>query len=195
MLLRVHVEHEVDERAGQVRALAEQDRKACTRHLRRALKIQNAQGGPQIPVRDRLKIKLLRLAPRAHDLVVGVALAHRDALVRQVRQRHQQRRSLVLDLVELDAELADLLRPLAIRLENRARVFALPLRARDFVARGILLALQPLELGYQPAPSVLERRKRFEVAVDVHAALVKPSTHLVRVVAHENRVKHDEILQ
>ena len=101
----------------------------------------------------------------------------------------------MLDLIELDAQLADLLCPLAIRLENRRRVFALALRARDFVAGGILLALQPLEVGDQPAASVLERGKRFEVAVDVHAALVKPSTHLVLVVAHENRVKHDEILQ
>ena len=57
--------------------------------------------------------------------------------------------ALVLDRVELDAELLDLLRARAVRFLNRRRVLALPLRARDLVARRVLLALQPFELGNQ----------------------------------------------
>ena len=70
----------------------------------------------------------------------------------------------MLDLIELDAELADLLRPLTVGLEDGARVFALPLRARDFVAGRILLALQTFELGNQPPAAVLERRQLLELA-------------------------------
>ncbi len=75
-------------------------------------------------------------------------------------------------------ELPNLLRPLPVGLEDAARVFALPLRARDFVARRVLLALQPFELGNQPAPPVLERRELLELAVDVHPAVLRARVSL-----------------
>ena len=69
-------------------------------------------------------------------------------------------------------DLPNLLRPLPVGLEDAAGVLALPLRARDLVARRVLLALQPFELGNQPAPPVLERRQLLELAVDVHPAVL-----------------------
>ena len=58
--------------------------------------------------------------------------------------------ALMLDRVELDAELLDLLRARAVRLLDRRRVVTLPLGARDFVAGRVLLPLQRLELRDDP---------------------------------------------
>ena len=91
-------------------------------------------------------------------------------------------------------ELPNLLRPLPVRVEDAARVLALPLRARDLVAGGVLLALQTLELGNQPAPPVLERRQLLELGVDMHPAVLQPAFHFVLVVAHVSRIKHWEIV-
>ncbi len=114
--------------------------------------------------------------------------------MRQIGQRHQNERALLLDLIQLDAELPDLLRPLTVRFEDAARVLALPLRARNLVAGRVLLALQPFELGNQPAPPVLERRQLLELAVDVHPAVLQPAFHFVLVIAHVSRIKHCEIV-
>ena len=114
--------------------------------------------------------------------------------MRQIGQRHQNERPLLLDLIELDAQLPNLLRPLPVRLEDAARVLALPLRARDLVAGRVLLALQPFELGNQPAPPILERRQLLELAVDVHPAVLQPAFHVVLVIAYVGRVKHGEIV-
>ncbi len=100
-----------------------------------------------------------RLAVAAHFLVVRGARADRDAGVRQVRQRHQQRRPLLLDLIELDLELPDLLRARLVRGENRRRIQALPLGARDLVAGGVLLALAVLR-----ASGIRRRRRASSVA-------------------------------
>ena len=89
---------------------------------------------------------------------------------------------------------SNLLRPLTIGLEDAARVLALPLRARNLVARRILIALQPLELGNQPPPPVLERRELFELCVDVPAAVLQPASDFFPVIAHISRVKHGEIV-
>ena len=61
-------------------------------------------------------------------------------------------------------ELLDLLRSLPARLLNLRRIEPLPLRARHFVAGGVLLALQSFELGQQPPATRLERGELFELA-------------------------------
>ena len=114
--------------------------------------------------------------------------------MRQVGERHEQLRPLLLDLIELDADLADLLRSLAVRFENCAGVLALALRARDFVARGILIALQPFEVGNEPPPAVLENGQLLELAFDQKPAVLQAPLHLVLVVAHISRIEHGGIL-
>ena len=163
-------------------------------HLRGALEVENAERRPEIPVRERLEIKLRRLAPCAHHHVVGFALADGHRGMRKIGQRHQQRRSLLLDLIQLDAKLSNLLRPLTIGLQDAARVLALALCARNLVAGRILIALQSFELGNQPAPLVLERRQLFELAVSVHPAILQTAFDVFLVIAHINRVKHGEIV-
>ncbi len=194
MLTRLHVEHEVRKRPRQPRARAEQNRKPRAGNLRRALEIENAESGTEIPVRLRLEVERRRFTPRAHDDVVRFTLTDGHAGMRQVGQRHEQNRPLLLHLIELDAELPNLLRPLTVGVEDGACVFALPLRPRDFVAGRVLLALQPFELGNQAPPPGFERRELLELGIDGPAAVLHPAFHLVLVVAHERWIKHGEIV-
>ena len=53
VLARVQIEHEVDQRAREPRAAAEQHRKPRARHARRALEVENAERRAELPVRLR----------------------------------------------------------------------------------------------------------------------------------------------
>src|SRR5581483_7300060 len=86
MLARVQVEHEIDQRAGQLRAGAAENGEARTREPRRALEIEDAERRAEIPMRLRLEIEASRLAVPAHFDVVVSALADRHARVRQIWQ-------------------------------------------------------------------------------------------------------------
>ena len=85
----------------------------------------------------------------------------------------QRRVALMLDRVELDAELLDLLRARAVGFLDRRRVLALPLGARDLVARRVLLPLQPFDLGNQPAARGLERGDLLERLVGIEPAVAQ----------------------
>src|SRR3989304_1165122 len=75
------------------------------RTLRGRLEIENAKRGPEVPVRPGLEVERGRIAVTPHLGIVGRALPHRHARVRQVGQREQDHLALVLDRVELDLEL------------------------------------------------------------------------------------------
>src|SRR5918995_1249674 len=91
-------------------------------------------------------------------------------------------------------ELANLLRWLPVRFENRAGVFALPLCARNLIARRILIPLHPFELGNQSTTAILQRRKLLEFAVGVHTSVLQAAFHFLLMVAHVSGVKHCEIV-
>ncbi len=90
VLAGVHVEHEIDERALQLRAQAPVQGEARAGDLGGALEIQDAQFRAQVPVRLGLEIELRRLAHAPHfHVVVGVS-AHRHGFVRHIGDAGQQ---------------------------------------------------------------------------------------------------------
>ena len=97
---------------------------------------------------------------------------------------------LLLDLVQLHFELADLLGPLLVRFEDVRRVPPLPLGARDFVAGGVLLAFEPLHFGNQAAAARFERRELFKFGVRLQTAVLEAGANLVHVIAHVCGVEH-----
>ena len=125
-----------------------------------------------------------------HLDVVVRALADRHRGVREVRQREQGGFALMLDRVELDAELLDLLCAAAVRFLNRRRVVPLPLGARDLVARRVLLPLQSLELGNDAAPRRLERGDVLEHLVGIEPAVAQAVADLLDVIANVGRIEH-----
>ncbi len=147
--------------------------------------------GPRSQCACGLEVERPRIAVPAHLHVVRRARPHRHARVREVGQREQRLVPLVLDRVELHAELLDLLGARAVRLLDVRGVVPLPLGARHLVARRVLLALQPLELGDQPAPRGFERGDLLERAVGIEAAVAQAGADLFDVIADVNRVEHD----
>ena len=105
--------------------------------------------------------------------VVGAAFPDRHAFVREIGNRQQAAIAPLLDRVELDAQLLDLLRSLTIGFLDLAAVQPLPLRARDFVAGGVLFPLEPFELRQDPSPPRLQCGELFELARQVHSALLE----------------------
>ena len=122
----------------------------------------------------RLEVERARLAVRGALPVVVGGRADRHARVRQVRERHQQRRALLLDLIDLRSRAAGSAAPRALFAAKIADgVHALPLRARDFVAGGVLLALESLDFRDQTAPPRFERRELLELGVRLQAAVLQ----------------------
>jgi hypothetical protein len=110
--------------------------------------------------------------------------------VRQIGQRHQQRRPVLFDLIHLYFQLTDLLAACSVRREDGRGVEALALRARDFVTCGILFPLQTLQLRNEPAAPGFQRRNLLEFRVRFEAAISIASTHIFQPVAKHSWVEH-----
>ena len=69
-------------------------------------------------------------------------------------------------------------------------ILALALDARDFIAGGVLLALQTFDFGNEPPPPRLERCELLEIGVRIEPAVAIAGAHLIEVIAHQSRVNH-----
>ena len=144
---------------AQAGAGADEDREARTGDLGAPLEVDHTESRSEIPVGLGLESNCPWRADSPDLEVVGRALPHRDALVQEVRDREQAAVPALLDRIELHAHLLDLLGARAARLLDLRRVEPLSFRARDFIARSVLFALQAFELRQQPASARFERRK------------------------------------
>ena len=80
VLLDVHVEKELDERARQARGGAREDRESRARDLGGALEVEDAERRAEVPVRLGLEVEPARLSPRALDAVRGLVGASREPM-------------------------------------------------------------------------------------------------------------------
>src|SRR5439155_519926 len=101
------------------------------------LEVDDAERGPEIPVRLRRKVERPRLAGAAHFHVLPGALADRHALMGQVGQVEQRDLALMLDRRELNFHLLDLRGTELVRLLNVRRVLALPLVDKPIIQYGV----------------------------------------------------------
>jgi hypothetical protein len=86
VVARVQIQHEVDQRSLEACAQTGQTREARAGDLRRALEVENAKCGPELPVRPRLEVERSRLAVAPHLDVVRRARAGWHAFMRQIGQ-------------------------------------------------------------------------------------------------------------
>ena len=112
VLARVQVEHEVDQRAREPRAGA----RSAPRSARRTSSSRARSRGCRAPDRDpsaaaaRSRTRAARRARRTSCVVCRRSCPTGTLACGRFGHRHQQRRALLLDLIELDLELLDLLR-------------------------------------------------------------------------------------
>ena len=143
------------------------------RHARRPLEVEDAERRRRGPsaASARSRTPAARRCRRTSRLSAADA-PDGHARVRQVRQRQQQGRALRAPISSSsDLELPDLLRrgPCSPRRVAR-RPGPGASGARDFVAGGVLLALEPLDLGNQAPALGFERRELLEIGVGIEAA-------------------------
>jgi hypothetical protein len=141
-------------------------------------------------VRPRIEVEQRRIPVTPNLHVVAGAGTGWNTRVRKIRERHEQRRALLLDRVDLQLELPDLLRTRLVGGEDRRCIQPLPLGARDLVARRILLALQPFHLRDQSPPAHFERGKLLEIHVRVEAAAAQRSANGFELIAHVRGIEH-----
>src|SRR5579872_1214522 len=84
MLSCVQIEHEICQRAFQLCAQIPVHRKSRSGQLHRSLKIENAEIGPEVPVRLWSEVEFGWRAPRPYFYILISAAADRNALVRQI---------------------------------------------------------------------------------------------------------------
>ncbi len=105
-------------------------------------------------------------------------------------QDEQRLLALVLDGVELHAELPDLLGALTVPLLDRPGVEPLALGLGNLVARGVLLALQPLEVADQAPTEPFERRDFLQCPVGIHSTAAQTGSHDLQVFTDKLGIEH-----
>ncbi len=193
VLRRLHVEHELGERAMQARDRAAQEREARARELGAGLEVE-AERRADVDVVARREIERARHCPTPHLDVRRLVGADRNARMRQVRQRHQL-------IVELDLDRRE---PLGGALElgsdagdlghRRARVAALALELADLARQRVAACLQLLGARLQRLALALERDEAGDVEKRLRRlARLETGDDLREVLAQERDVKHGPI--
>ncbi len=168
MLLGVHLEHQLPDRAMQPRDRSLQYVEARARDPGGRLEIDTTQRGAEIDMVLHREIERARRSPAAYlDVLVGRA-ALRYLGAREVRDHAQKRLDLLLQGGERCLVGLQLLADAADFLEHGRGVLALALEHADLLGERVALRLQLLGAQLQLAALVLERaearRVEFEAA-------------------------------
>ena len=163
MLACVHIQKEIGEGALQASAPTLVDCKARAGNFRGDGEVEYSGALPDFPVRLGHKIEFRRRAPAAHFDIVGGAVAHRHAGVRDIGDRQQQFTLCGVELRDAFVTLLDALGNLLHLREQRVRILLFLLQSRDFLASFISLSLELLGRGDQFAALFVEHAKRVKI--------------------------------
>ena len=151
LLLAVEVEHVLDERALELRALAENHGEARARELHAAREVEDAELFADLDVRRDLEVGILPLADHPDDLVRRAVGAGRDLGRGDVRDHQKRLAEIVVDLRELLVDLGYAVADLAHLVLRGRDVSAGSRDLADLLRGGIALRLQRLGLGDERA--------------------------------------------
>ena len=141
VLLRMQVEHEVDDRSLQACSQSLVDRESGAGDLGGSLEIEDVQILSDIPVGLLFKIKYTRFAPFPEFHVVAVVEAFLHVLVRGVRHFQQRFLQPCLRLADLSVQFLDLVAELFHFGHERRSILTVLLQNRDLLRLGLLLVL------------------------------------------------------
>ncbi len=162
MLPCVYIEHEVNERAFELRAHVPIEGKTRSGDLGGSFQVEDAKLGSEIPMRLRLEIKRARLADTADFDVIFGPFAFRHGFVRHVGDAAQQFVELSFECLDLFVERGDRSLRDAHALLARGGVGALALQLANLHRLGIGARLQLLHLGERRAAFAVEFAELFQ---------------------------------
>ncbi len=187
----MQVEHEVDQRPLQARAVADEEREAAAGHLRSALEVEQTERLGDLPVRQpREALVRGHFAPAANERAVALA-ALRHGGVGNVGQAELLGRERGFQLGAAGIQLLDALGQRA-RLSNSGSDVrlrgALPLHAVDVLAGLVAPRLELLDLVQQS--EVLAVQAQPEVEIAALALGDEGRAHDIRLLANELAIEH-----
>jgi hypothetical protein len=138
---RVQVEHELDQRALQLRECALQHHEAGAGNLGGHLEIHEAEAFAEVYVILRCEIQLPWLAPTTHFLIVTLILAVRDARVRDIGNAKCDGIEIVLQLFEFSLGLFECSTDAGHLVHQWLRVLATRLGLADGLGFGVAFVL------------------------------------------------------
>ncbi len=189
VLLRVHVEHELGERAVQARHGALHQREARPADLRRGVEVEAAEFGAEVDMVLRGKAEFARRAPAPDFHVVGLRLAGRHALVRQVGNHRDESIDAVEEIGERLLVALQLVAEAGDFLHHGSGVLALGLQLADLFRQGVALRLQFLGTHLQALALIFQRLEGHHV--ETGPAAGEAFGHLGRLAAQKLYVEHD----
>ena len=129
----MRVEHEVDERALELRTHAGEKHEAALGQLHGALEIDDTERRAEVPVRDGLEVELARRAPRGDFHVVVLVGTDGHGRIGDVGGGEQQQPGVCIDDSKLRVEYRDALVDLAHHFLGRfgLGLFAVPHQCAD----------------------------------------------------------------
>ncbi len=190
VLAGVEVEHERDERPLERGAGAEQRGEARSCDLGAALEVEDAELGPEVPVRLGREVEAARHADHPFDPVGALVGAARHRVVRQVRQPQLDHSELGVDRRDAGVERLDLALESADRRDLDRRVLAPRLEPADRLAGFVAAPLELLEAHQGVAPFAVERLPGVQRA-GILAAVGEGAMNAVGVVAEQFAREHD----
>ena len=190
----MELQHEVDERPRELRAGTDQHREPGAGDLGASLEVDDPERGPEIPVSLRSETEGAWRAVPAHFDVVRGAAPDGYARVRHVWKDLQPPEPLLFERGQRCVLGLDRLGALPILLLQRRGVLALAFGTCDLLRRAVLVALQSLELGQQPASLGLDGDQRIQLGREVGATVPKGRSDTVQVIAKKGRIQHGPIL-
>ncbi len=193
MLVRVDVQHELDQRALKACPRSHEDREIRPGDLGRCLEVENTERLAYLPVRDRLVGQRMGLAPLPDEDVLVLVRPHRHGLVRHVGDHECERLDLLTHGGQLLVVLLDARRDLAHPRDGLGRVLARLLERCDSLTLDVSLTLELVRLDDDRACGLVQ----FEQAVEFRfLSLVGDRLpHDVGVRPYESQIQHVRIRQ
>ncbi len=194
MLCRLHIQHELRQRAVQTRDAATHECEARSAEQCAGVEVQ-AQRRAQVHMVLGCEVEGARAAPAAHFDVGVFVGAHRYAVMRQVRQAHQQLVQLGLDALQRGRALAQLRGDAGHLGHRRGAVLALGLELADLLTQAVALGLQFFHARLQRLAFGLERGITRHVEKGLRRlACLQPLDHMVEVAAQQVDIEHFVVL-
>src|SRR5260370_1781688 len=171
MLARVNVEHELDKRPLQARAIAEQEGETRSRHQGRPLEVHDAERLAQVVVGPRREVEIRLVPPLPRDHVVLLGLTDRHRFVEEIWDLQEQEVELMFHRVRQLERGLRLIGHLA-----KPDLQTVVSRPGEFLREPVLFGLDRLRLVQVGAPGLVElqdlidrRRFTFELGRPPHS--------------------------
>ena len=190
LLARVQVEHEADQRALQLRAIAPVNGEAGSGDFGGPFQVEDAELRAQLPVRLRLEVERPHLAPLLHFHVAALVGSNRDFIAREIRDAREDGPHLLFGLTGTGFELIDARFKGASFVHHGGRILAGLLQPRDLFTQLVTLGLELLGLRDALAAQLIQLAKVTQQGGRILSSIAELLLYGFKVGTNKSQVEH-----